>query len=159
MGGSMIARLVALLVLLAASPAMAQTMNAEAAKRFVTGKLFAFNCIDGSRGLGRIYVDGSVIGTVQFNGSGPVKSVWLPPGTLRVKGEAICASLKGLSFEPCFNLTRTGGETFRGAVNGLGMVAYCDFTRRMSVAGLGPRPYLGEPITLDAPAGAAHEHR
>ena len=134
----MIARLVALLVLLAASPAMAQTMNAEAAKR---------------------YVDGSVIGTVQFNGSGPMKSVWLPPGTLRVKGEAICASLKGLSFEPCFNLTRTGGETFRGAVNGFGMVAYCDFTRRMSVAGLGPRPYLGEPITLDAPAGAAHEHR
>ena len=88
-----------------------------------------------------------------------MKSVWLPPGTLRVKGEAICASLKGLSFEPCFNLTRTGGETFRGAVNGFGMVAYCDFTRRMSVAGLGPRPYLGEPITLDAPAGAAHEHR
>ena len=79
----MIARLVALLVLLAASPAMAQTMNAEAAKRFVTGKLFAFNCIDGSRGLGRNYVDGSVNRTVQINGSGPMKSVWLPPGTLR----------------------------------------------------------------------------
>src|ERR1700731_4982934 len=122
MGGSMIARLVALLVLLAASPAMAQTMNAEAAKRFVTGKLFAFHGIDGSRGLGRIYVDGSVIGTVQFNGSGPMKSVWLPPGTLRVKGEAICASLKGLSFEPCFNLTPTpgGGLPRAGSTGGRG---------------------------------------
>ncbi len=155
----MIARLVPLLVLLATGPAMAQSMNAEQAKRFVTGKLFAFNCIDGSRGLGRIYADGSVIGTIQFNGSGPVKSVWLPPGTLKVKGEAICASLKGLSFEPCFNLTRTGGESFRGAVNGLGMVAYCDFHRRMSVAGLGPRPYLGEPIAREASSAAAHEHR
>ena len=114
----MISRLVALLVLLATSPAMAQTMNAEVAKRFVTGKLFAFNCIDGSRGLGRIYADGSVIGTIQFNGSGPVKSVWLPPGTLRVKGEAICASLKGLSFEPCFNRNRTGEQGFRGHSQG-----------------------------------------
>src|SRR6202043_3342106 len=134
MGGSMIARLVALLVLLAASPAMAQTMNAEVAKRFVTGKLFAFNCIDGSRGLGRIYADGSVIGTIQYNGSGPVRSIWLPPATLRVKGEAICASLKGLSFEPCFNLSRTGEQSFRGSVSGMGMIAYCDFTPRMSLA-------------------------
>jgi hypothetical protein len=155
----MIARLLALVVLLASGPAMAQTMNPEAAKRFVTGKLFAFHCIDGSRGLGRIYADGSVIGTIQFNGSGPMKSVWLPPGTLRVKGEAICASLKGMSFEPCFNLTRTGGESFRGSVNGLSMVAYCDFTRRMSVAGLGPRAYRAEPITLEAPAAVEHEHR
>jgi hypothetical protein len=156
----MIARLLALLAVFATSgSALAQSMNAEAAKRFVSGKLFAFNCVDGSRGLGRIFADGSVIGTVQFNGSGPVKSVWLPPGTLRVKGEAVCASLKGLSFEPCFNLSRTGEQSFRGSVNGLGMVAYCDFTRRMSVAGLGSRPYLGEPITLEAPAAATHEHR
>src|SRR4029077_18796229 len=42
---------------------------------------------------------------------------------------------------------------------GFGLVAYCDFTRRMSVAGLGPRPYLGEPITLDPPVAGAHEHR
>jgi hypothetical protein len=160
----MIARLFALLVLpvvllATGGPALAQAMNAEVAKRFVAGKLFAFNCVDGSRGLGRIYADGSVIGTVQFNGSGPVKSVWLPPGTLRVKGSAICASLKGLSFEPCFNLSRTGEQSFRGAVNGLGMVAYCDFTRRTSVAGLGPHPYLGEPITLESSAPATHEHR
>ena len=138
----MIARFAALAaLLLAGDAALAQNLNVEAAKRFVTGKLFAFRCVDGSRGLGRIYADGSVIGTIQVNGSGPEKSVWLPPGTLRVKGEAICASLKGMSFEPCFNLSRTGENSFRGSVSGLGMVAYCDFTRRMSVAGLGPRPH------------------
>ncbi len=145
--------------LLATGPARAQNMNAEAARRFVTGKLFAYNCFDGSRGLGRIYADGSVIGTIQISGSGPVRSVWLPPGTLRVKGDAICASLKGMSFEPCFNLNRTSEHSFRGSVNGMGMIAYCDFTRRMSVAGLGARPQLSEPLTLEAPAVGTHERK
>jgi hypothetical protein len=149
----MVARFaVALALLLAAGPALAQTMNAEAAKRFVTGKLFAYTCVDGSRGLGRIYADGSVIGTIQTSGSGPVKSVWLPPGTLRVKGDTICASLKGLSFEPCFSLSRTSDHTFRASVNGMGLIAYCDFTRRTSVAGLSSRQQLPEPVLLDPPA-------
>jgi hypothetical protein len=143
----------------ATGPAVAQTMNAEAARRFVTGKLFAYNCVDGSRGLGRIYADGSVIGTIQSSGSAPVRSVWLPPGTLRVKGEAICASLKGLSFEPCFSLNRTSEQTFRASVNGMGMIAYCDFARRTSVAGLGARPQLAGPLTPDAPAVGTHERR
>jgi hypothetical protein len=154
----MIARLaVAVALLLATGPAVAQTMNAEAAKRFVTGKLFAYTCVDGSRGLGRIYADGSVIGTIQSSGTGPVKSVWLPPGTLRVKGEAICASLKGLSFEPCFSLSRTSDHTFRASVNGMGLIAYCDFARRTSVAGLGARAQFPEPIFLDPPA--SHERK
>jgi hypothetical protein len=156
----MIARFaVVVAALLATGPALAQNMNAETARRFVTGKLFAYNCFDGSRGLGRIYADGSVIGTIQISGSGPVRSVWLPPGTLRVKGDAICASLKGLSFEPCFNLNRTSEHSFRGSVTGIGMIAYCDFTRRMSVAGLGTRPQLSEPLTLEAPAIGTHERK
>jgi hypothetical protein len=156
----MIARFaVVVAALLATGPALAQNMNPEAARRFVTGKLFAFNCVDGSRGLGRIYADGSIIGTIQVNGSGPVRSVWLPPGTLRVKGEAICASLKGMSFEPCFNLNRTSEQSFRGSVSGMGMIAYCDFTRRTSVAGLGPRPQLSEPLTRDASAVVAHDRK
>jgi hypothetical protein len=147
-------------LLLAPSCALAQSMNAEAARKFVTGKLFAFNCVDGSRGLGRIYADGSVIGTIQTKPSAPVKSVWLPPGTLRVKGDAICASLKGLSFEPCFNLTRTGEGSFRGAVSGMSMIAYCDFTRRMSVAGLNGRPHhSAEAALLDPPAGSAQDRK
>ncbi len=123
---------------LATLPALAQSMNGEAARRFVTGKLFAFQCFDGSRGLGRIYGDGSVIGTIQFSGSGPARSVWLPPGTLKVKGDAVCATLKGLSFEPCFNLSRTGEQSFRGSLSGMGAVAYCDFIRRANVASTHP---------------------
>src|SRR2546428_760872 len=80
--------------------AMAESMSAEAAQRFVTGKLFAFSCFEGSRGLGQIYSDGSVIATIKVRGSGPVRSFGLPPGTFKVKGDAVCATLKGLSFEP-----------------------------------------------------------
>jgi hypothetical protein len=151
----MIARFaIVIAALLAAVPAVAQPMNAEQARRFVAGKLFGFNCFDGSRGAGRIYGDGSVIGTIQFNGAGPVRSIWLPAGTLRVKGEAICASLRGMSFEPCFTLTRTGEQSFRGAVSGLGLIAYCDFTRRMSVAGIGLRaPHASDPPPAEAGTG------
>jgi len=97
--------------------------------RFVAGKLFAFNCFDGSRGAGRIYDDGSVIGTIQFRGAGPARTLSLPTGTLRVRGEAVCASLQGMLFEPCFHLEKTDDRSFRGSLSGLGF-AYCDFTRR-----------------------------
>jgi hypothetical protein len=144
----MVARIAIVIAsLLAAGSALAETMNAESARRFVTGKLFAYNCFDGSRGAGRIYGDGSVIGTIQFRGAGPVRSVWLPAGTLRVKGEAVCAAIPGMPFEPCFNLNRTSDQSFRGSVSGFG-IAYCDFTRRVTVAGLGTRRHSSEPLPL-----------
>jgi hypothetical protein len=146
----MIARFaIAVVALLAAGAASAETMTADAARRFVAGKLFAFSCFDGSRGAGRIYADGSVIGTIQHRGAGPTKAVWLPAGTLRVKGESVCASLQGMPFEPCFNLERMDDRSFRGSVSGLGFL-YCDFTRRMSVAGIGAR----RPSPAPAPAAA-----
>src|SRR5215472_11252055 len=132
------------LIVLAAGSACAETLSPEAARRFVAGKLFAFNCFDGSRGAGRIYGDGSVIGTIQFHGSGPVRSVWLPAGTLQARGHAICASIKGMAFDPCFNVDRTGEGSFRGSLSGLGMIAYCDFTRRQVYAGMGLRRH--EPV-------------
>ena len=71
----MIARFAIVVVtLLTAVTARAEVLSPEAARRFVAGKLFAFNCFDGSRGAGRIYGDGSVIGTVQLRGTGPVRS-------------------------------------------------------------------------------------
>jgi hypothetical protein len=145
-GTGMIARLaIVLAAVLAAGSASAETMSPDAARKFVAGKLFAFNCFDGSRGAGRIFGDGSVIGNIQFRGAGPTKSVWLPAGTLRVKGEAVCASLPGALFEPCFNLERINDHSFRGSVSGLGFF-YCDFTRRMSVAsGMGVRRHAPEP--------------
>ncbi len=66
------------LILLAASSACAESLTPDAARRFVAGKLFAFNCFDGSRGAGRIYGDGSVIGTIQFRGAGAARTVSLP---------------------------------------------------------------------------------
>src|SRR6516164_1521987 len=130
---------VVVLILLAAGSACAESLTPEAARRFVSGKLFAFNCFDGSRGAGRIYGDGSVVGTIQFQGFGPVESVWLPSGTLKVKGEAVCASLNRLPIEPCFNLKRTDDQSFRGSISGLDF-AYCDFTRRVSLTDERPRP-------------------
>jgi hypothetical protein len=118
---------------LAAVPAMiegalADPMTADVAKRFVAGKMFAYNCFDGTKGSGRIYGDGSVQGSIQIRGAGPVRFVTLPAGTLKVKGQSYCASLRGLPFEPCFNLDRSSERTFRGAVAGFNF-AYCDFVR------------------------------
>jgi len=114
------------LILLAASSACAESLTPDAARRFVTGKRFAFNCFDGSRGAGRIYDDGSVIGTIQFRGAGPARTLSLPTGTLRVRGEAVCASLPGMPFDPCFHIEKTDDRSFRGSWMGF---AYCDFTR------------------------------
>jgi hypothetical protein len=141
-------------LLCAAGPSLAQSMNVEAARRFVVGKLFAFNCFDGTRGAGRIYGDGSVIGNVQFGGKGPLRSVWMPAGTLHAKGEAVCATVKGMPFEPCFNLNRTDSKSFRGAISGMSF-AYCDFSRGgAGVAESAPRLHPRRPLPLHASAYA-----
>src|ERR1700739_654447 len=108
------------------APALAGTMTAEEARKFVAGKVFAFTCFDGTRGAGRILDDMGAAGAVQFSGAGPVKRIRLPGNTLQVRGQAVCASLRGLPFEPCFNLDKKDDRTFRGSVSGMGF-AYCDF--------------------------------
>lgn len=110
-------------------PAMAEQLNVDAARQFVVGKLFAFNCFEGTRGAGRIYSDGSVAGNVQFGGSGPVRYVVLPANTVRAQGESVCASVSGIPFSPCFNVDKTDAQSFRGSISGFSF-AYCDFTRR-----------------------------
>jgi hypothetical protein len=107
-------------------PALAGTMSAEEARRFVAGKVFAFTCSDGTRGAGRILDDMGAAGAVQFSGSGPIRHVRLPGNTLLIRGQSVCASLRGLPFEPCFNLDKKDERSFRGSVSGLGF-AYCDF--------------------------------
>ena len=114
---------------LATWPAIAGEMGPDEARRFVTGKLFAYSCFDGTSGAGRIFADGSVAGTIQMGGRGPVRYAMLPAGTLRVKNDAYCASLRGIPFEPCFNLVKTDTNTFRGSVRGMNF-AYCTFTKR-----------------------------
>jgi hypothetical protein len=109
-----------------AAPAVAGQMNADEARRFVAGKVFAFTCFDGTRGAGRVLDDMGAAGAVQFSGSGPVRHLRLPGNTLQVRGQAVCASIKGIPFEPCFNLDRKDEHSFRGSVSGMGF-AYCDF--------------------------------
>ena len=107
-------------------PALAGMMNADEARRFVAGKVFAFTCFDGTRGAGRVLDDLGAAGSIQFSGAGPVRHVRLPGNTLQIRGQAVCASIKGLPFEPCFNLDKRDERTFRGSVSGMGF-AYCDF--------------------------------
>ena len=107
-------------------PALAGMMTADEARKFVAGKVFSFTCADGTRGAGRILDDMGAAGAVQFNGSGPIRRVRLPGNTLQIRGQSVCASLRGLPFEPCFNLDKTSEVSFRGSVSGMGF-AYCDF--------------------------------
>ncbi len=103
-----------------------QMMNADEARRFVAGKVFAFTCFDGTRGAGRVLDDMGAAGAVQFAGAGPVRHVRLPGNTLQIRGQAVCASIRGVPFEPCFNLDKKDERSFRGSVSGMGF-AYCDF--------------------------------
>src|SRR5215467_15766817 len=81
-------------------PALAGMMGAEEARKFVAGKVFSFNCFDGTRGAGRILDDMGAVGAVQFSGEGPIRHIRLPGNTLQIRGQAVCASLRGLPFEP-----------------------------------------------------------
>src|SRR4051794_5445917 len=134
-------RSVALMVgLVAAVPAVAGEMTARGGRRVVIGKLFNYECFEGTRGQGRIYADGSVVGSIQFRGSGQVRYAHLPANTIQVNGEAVCASLRGLPITPCFSLQKTGETSFRGAISGLGFAA-CTFTRHTVRAEAGEEPH------------------
>jgi hypothetical protein len=108
------------------APALAGMMTADEARKFVAGKIFVFNCFDGTRGAGRILDDMGAAGAVQFSGSGPIRHIRLPGNTLQIRGQSVCASLRGLPFEPCFNLDKKDEVSFRGSVSGMSF-AYCDF--------------------------------
>ena len=115
--------------IIATIPAGAGELRPLEAKRFIAGKYFGYTCFEGTTGAGRINADGSVVGTIQVHGSGPVRLVALPTGTIRVQPDSICASLRGMLFQPCFTVQQTDARSFRGSLAGLGF-AYCDFTRR-----------------------------
>src|SRR5215831_10812094 len=87
---------------LTAIPAFAGPMNADEARRFIVGKLFSFDCFDGTSGIGRVYSDGSASGIIQFAGRPEARYVKLPTATLRARGETVCALLD--ERETCFDL-------------------------------------------------------
>jgi hypothetical protein len=127
----MLSRLVwgALIASAVAGPSLAESLNPEQARQFIAGKMFAFTCVDGSRGAGRIHHDGSVAGSVQFAGTGPVRHARLPVNTIKVGATQVCASLKGIPFTPCFNIDKTSESTFRGSVQGMAGFAWCEFRK------------------------------
>jgi hypothetical protein len=134
------------------APALAGQMNADEARKFVAGKVFAFTCFDGTRGAGRILEDGGAAGAVQFSGAGPIRHLRLPGNTLQVRGQAVCASIKGIPFEPCFNLDKRDEYNFRGSVSGMGF-AYCDFRHQGAAQMLMARA-VARPRSLHAPERA-----
>ena len=151
----MLARLVLGAVTAAAMvvPALAGMMNADEARKFVAGKVFAFNCFDGTRGAGRVLDDLGAAGSIQFSGAGPTRHVRLPGNTLQIRGQAVCASIKGLPFEPCFNLDKRDDRSFRGSVSGMGF-AYCDFRHQGAQQMLMARS-VARPRSLHAPERSA----
>jgi hypothetical protein len=119
----------ACLLAAASAVAVAEELGPEQARAFVIGKLFAYNCFDGTEGVGRIFADGSVVGTIRPMGRGELRFAALPAGTIRVDGTAMCAHLPGSIIEPCFRVEKIDYRSFRGSLSGLSF-AYCDFHQR-----------------------------
>jgi hypothetical protein len=139
---------------LGAAPAVAEELGPDQARAFVVGKLFAYSCFDGTAGMGRIFSDGSVVGTIRIGGRGAMRFANLPAGTLRVEGTSMCAHLSGLPIEPCFRVQKIDYRSFRGSIAGLGF-AYCDFYQhnpRAQLMSRTPAPARPTPMATLRPA-------
>jgi hypothetical protein len=145
----------AIAVLALALPAAAGELKPEEAKHFVAGKLFSYTCFDGTSGIGRISADGAVLGTIRASGSGTARYMMLPSGTIRVKADSICASVRGIPFEPCFNVYQIDHATFKGSISGLSF-ASCTFKHvnpRLQVARSAARPQPTESAVANSSGG------
>lgn len=131
---------------LGVTAAFAEDLTPEQARAFIAGKLFSYNCFDGTTGIGRIFNDGSIIGTIRPGGSSEVRFATLPPGTIRVTPTSVCAHLPGLPIEPCFRVQKIDYRSFRGSISGLSF-AYCDFHQRNPRAALTKREPARRPPT------------
>ena len=114
------------LEILGAGWAAAEDLGPEQARAFVVGKVFSYTCFEGTSGVGRIFPDGSVVGTIRIRSQGETRFAALPPGTIRADGTAMCAHLSGLPITPCFRVQKIDYRSFRGSIAGLDF-AYCDF--------------------------------
>ena len=98
---------------------LAEDLAPEQARAFVVGKLFSYTCFDGTAGIGRIFADGSVVGTIKSRGQGQTRFAALPAGTIKVDGASMCAHLSGLPIKPCFRVQKIDYRSFRGSISGL----------------------------------------
>jgi len=120
---------------LGAASAVAEELGPDQARAFVVGKLFSYTCFDGTAGMGRIFSDGSVVGTIRPGGQAQVRFAALPAGTIKVSSNSMCAHLAGLPIEPCFRVQKIDYRSFRGSISGLSF-AYCDFYQRNPRSGI-----------------------
>jgi hypothetical protein len=151
-------RVLLAVVLPTTGPAAAESLQPETARSFIAGKLFSFNCVEGSRGMGRIFSDGSVEGDIQFRGAPEMRHVRLPAGTLQVRGQTYCATIPGVPLEPCFDVDRMGARAFRGSLIGL-RSASCEFIQRADdpVDRGVPRTRRSMPVQLQPPVVTARQ--
>jgi hypothetical protein len=143
--------------LLGVIAAKAEDLGPEQARAFVVGKLFSYTCFDGTAGMGRIFADGSVVGTIRPGGRGEMRFANLPPGTLRVEGSSMCAHLSSMIVQPCFRVQKIDYRSFRGSLSGLGF-AYCDFYQhnpRSDMMSRGPEPRTRMTSRVPLPPGQA----
>lgn len=148
--GMLLRVLVASVLVCGTAAAFAEDLAPEQARAFVVGKLFSYTCFDGTAGMGRIFSDGSVVGTIRPRGEGPLRFAALPAGTIKQNGTAMCAHLSGLPIEPCFRVQKLDYRSFRGSISGLSF-AYCDFTQH------NPRAQITKRAELRAPATPAEK--
>lgn len=59
--------------ILGAGSTAAEDLAPEQASAFVVGKLFSYTCFEGTAGMGRIFPDGSVVGTIRIRGEGETR--------------------------------------------------------------------------------------
>src|SRR5262249_39267411 len=127
-------------------------MSADEAQRFVVENLFSFTCFEGTSGEGRVHADGSVEGAIRLGGqrSYPLRepSARNPAGSRRLH----CAVIRGIPFEPCFDLERTDAKSFRGSLAGLSF-AFCQFTKQPNRPGMASTAPLSIRPTA---AGSSH---
>ena len=139
------------LEILGAGWAAAEDLGPEQARAFVVGKVFSYTCFEGTSGVGRIFPDGSVVGTIRIRSEGEPRFAALPPGTIRADGTAMCAHLSGLPITPCFRVQKIDYRSFRGSIAGLDF-AYCDFHQpslRSHLVGSPARSSAATPIASD----------
>ena len=79
----------------AAVSSVAEELGPEQARAFVVGKLFSYTCFEGTAGVGRIFADGSVVGTIRIARAGPVRFAACRPAPSRSDGASMCAHLPG----------------------------------------------------------------
>jgi hypothetical protein len=141
----------AIITIVCADTAYSKELSVSEARALVVGREFAFRCFEGTTGQGTITEDGAVAGSIQIRGRTPAHHVTLPPSTIRERSGKICASVPGLSFDPCFSMQQTNARGFRGSVIGLEFAA-CEFTQLRASPDPAPTRSSGLPLRIQPQA-------